>query len=115
MFAGPSLSVVDYRCDAGPHDRPFIESHGGFNLSYVRRGTFGYRVNGRASMINTYKPSTMSTTVVIVRASRVPTVSSRASAYARTTVVASIVWSPQRARQPFSVRASSASGDLGKV
>ena len=34
---------------------------------------------------------------------------------ARTTVVATIVWSPQRARQPFSVRASSASGDLGKV
>jgi AraC-like DNA-binding protein len=48
VFAGPALSVVDYRCDVGPKDRPFVESHGGFNLSYVRRGTFGYRVNNRA-------------------------------------------------------------------
>src|SRR5688572_7720407 len=42
-----SISVVDYRCDAGPGDRPFPEHHQAFSLSYVRWGTFCYRVRGR--------------------------------------------------------------------
>lgn len=46
LHDGP-ISVVDYRCDAGPEDRPFPESHQAFSLSYVRHGTFGYRVRGR--------------------------------------------------------------------
>jgi AraC family transcriptional regulator len=37
------LSVIDYRCRAGPHDAPCAEVHGGFSISYVRRGSFGYR------------------------------------------------------------------------
>lgn len=41
-----SLSVVDCRCDAGPGDAPFTELHGDFSVSYVRAGTFGYRVRG---------------------------------------------------------------------
>jgi AraC family transcriptional regulator len=43
-----SLSVIDYRCSAGPADEPFIELHGGFSLSYVRKGSFGYRVRGES-------------------------------------------------------------------
>jgi AraC-like DNA-binding protein len=43
-----TVSVVDYRCKAGPDDRPFIEVHGAYSLSYVRRGTFGYRTRGES-------------------------------------------------------------------
>ena len=48
LARGPSLSVVDYRCEAGPGDRPFVELHGCFCFSYVRRGAFGYRSRGAA-------------------------------------------------------------------
>jgi AraC-like DNA-binding protein len=44
---GP-ITVVDCRCSAGPADRPFIEVHDKHTVSYVRRGTFGYRHRGRA-------------------------------------------------------------------
>src|SRR5215467_2821195 len=43
-----SISVFDYRCTASPHTRPFAEWHGGYSVSYVRKGTFGYRVRGRS-------------------------------------------------------------------
>jgi AraC family transcriptional regulator len=43
-----SLSVVDRRCRAGPADEPFVELHTGFSLSYVRRGSFRYRVRGES-------------------------------------------------------------------
>jgi AraC family transcriptional regulator len=46
LQSGP-ISVIDYRCEAGPGDRPFPEQHRSFSLSYVRNGTFGYRVRGR--------------------------------------------------------------------
>jgi AraC family transcriptional regulator len=41
-----SISVIDYRCSAGPTDQPFVELHDGFSLSYVRKGSFGYRTRG---------------------------------------------------------------------
>ena len=40
------IAVTDYRCDLGPADAPFAELHGGFSVSYVRKGSFGYRVRG---------------------------------------------------------------------
>jgi len=43
-----ALQVIDYRCSAGPHDRPFLERHGSFSISYVRRGSFGCVTRGRA-------------------------------------------------------------------
>jgi AraC family transcriptional regulator len=43
-----ALSVIDYRCDARPADRPAVERHGAYSLSYVRKGSFGYRVRGEA-------------------------------------------------------------------
>src|SRR5262245_48949236 len=43
-----SLSVVDRRCTAGPGDTPFAERHVDFSISYVRRGTFGYRARGQS-------------------------------------------------------------------
>ena len=41
-----AISVTDYRCNVGPADEPFMERHGGFDVAYVRKGTFGYRARG---------------------------------------------------------------------
>lgn len=41
-----SIAVIDYRCGAGPADASVVERHEGFSVSYVRRGSFGYRVRG---------------------------------------------------------------------
>jgi AraC-like DNA-binding protein len=46
LHSGP-ISVVDFRCVAGPGDPAFPERHAAFSISYVRHGTFGYRVRGR--------------------------------------------------------------------
>jgi AraC family transcriptional regulator len=43
-----SISVIDSRCAAGPADEPFVELHGAFSTSYVRRGSFGYRSRGES-------------------------------------------------------------------
>jgi AraC family transcriptional regulator len=48
LFEGDALSVIDYRCDARAADRPAVERHGAYSLSYVRKGSFGYRVRGEA-------------------------------------------------------------------
>src|SRR5919201_2131858 len=45
-YESEALSVYSYRCSAGPADRPFVEVHGRYSLSYVRRGTFGCRALG---------------------------------------------------------------------
>lgn len=47
LLDSPSMSIHDYRCAAGPHDRPFTECHGRHSISFVRRGSFGYRCGGR--------------------------------------------------------------------
>lgn len=41
-----SISVVDYRCTAGPDDAPFVESHTSHSVSYVRKGSFGCSTGG---------------------------------------------------------------------
>src|SRR3989442_6065106 len=46
LLRSDSLRVVDRRCEASPSDAPFVEVHGDYSLSYVRRGTFGYRRRG---------------------------------------------------------------------
>src|SRR5271169_6648167 len=48
VFRTESTSVIDYRCEAGPGDAPFIEVHNSFSISYVRSGTFGCRARGRS-------------------------------------------------------------------
>jgi AraC-like DNA-binding protein len=48
LFDNGSMSVVDYRCAALPTDKPFVEQHDAFSLSFVRRGSFGYRLRGEA-------------------------------------------------------------------
>ncbi len=46
LHAG-ALSVYEFRCTAGPADRPFEEVYDGWSVSYVRRGSFGLRTRGR--------------------------------------------------------------------
>ena len=48
LWQSDTLTVIDYRCDADRHVEPFVEQHGGFDLAYVREGSFGYRTRGEA-------------------------------------------------------------------
>ncbi len=48
LLQGPTIGATDYRCTAGPGDRPFAECHGGYSIAYVRKGSFGYRARGRS-------------------------------------------------------------------
>jgi AraC-like DNA-binding protein len=41
-----ALSVLDFRCQAGPQTPVAIERHDLTSVSYVRRGSFGYRARG---------------------------------------------------------------------
>jgi hypothetical protein len=43
-----SIRVSRYCCDAGPGAKAFTEMHEGHPVSYVRRGSFGYRAHGQA-------------------------------------------------------------------
>jgi AraC family transcriptional regulator len=43
-----SISVIDRRCSVAPGIVPFVEVHDGFSISYVRRGSFGYRTRGES-------------------------------------------------------------------
>ena len=47
LLQRPSISVIDYRCSAGPDDRPFAEQHRCHSLSFVRKGSFGCHSRGR--------------------------------------------------------------------
>ncbi|WP_211453176.1 AraC family transcriptional regulator [Collimonas antrihumi] len=42
-----SITVIDYRCDASPADKPIAELHRNHSVSYVRRGSFGLRYRGK--------------------------------------------------------------------
>lgn len=41
------ISVSDFRCTAGPDDKPFVEQYGSHSISYVRKGSFGCCTRGR--------------------------------------------------------------------
>ncbi|MEO8004659.1 MAG: AraC family transcriptional regulator [Betaproteobacteria bacterium] len=43
-----AVSIVDYRCTAGPDEKSFVEVHRSFSVSYVRKGSFGYRARGQS-------------------------------------------------------------------
>ena len=44
-----SISVSDFRCTAGPGDKPFAEQHRCHSISYVRKGSFGLHWRGKFS------------------------------------------------------------------
>lgn len=45
---GP-VAALDYRCPAGPAQEPYAEWHETFSISYVRKGSFGYRTRGHTA------------------------------------------------------------------
>jgi AraC-like DNA-binding protein len=48
LFEGATLAVRDYRCEAGPADRPVVECFNEHSISYVREGSFGCSARGHA-------------------------------------------------------------------
>ncbi len=48
LLQRPSVTVSDFRCSAVPGDKPFVEQHGCHSISFVRKGSFGYRSRGRS-------------------------------------------------------------------
>jgi AraC family transcriptional regulator len=48
LLARGGLTVADYRCAAGPGDRPFTEVFPAHVIAYVRKGSFGCRARGRS-------------------------------------------------------------------
>ena len=48
LLRSDTVSVIDYRCAAGRADKPFVERHESYSVSYVRKGSFGCRTEGRA-------------------------------------------------------------------
>jgi AraC-like DNA-binding protein len=47
LYQRPSIAVSDFRCSAVPGDKPFAEQHRCHSISYVRKGSFGYRSHGQ--------------------------------------------------------------------
>jgi AraC-like DNA-binding protein len=47
LLQRPLISVSDFRCSAGPDDKPFVEQYRCHSVSYVRKGSFGCRTRGR--------------------------------------------------------------------
>lgn len=41
LLTTPSMTISEFRCDAGPDDTPFAESRTGHSIAYVRAGSFG--------------------------------------------------------------------------
>ena len=41
------ISVTEFRCTAGPGDKPFAEQFPAHSISYVRKGSFGCHCRGR--------------------------------------------------------------------
>ena len=39
--------MSDFRCSAGPGDKPFAEQHHCHSISYVRKGSFGLHCRGK--------------------------------------------------------------------
>ncbi len=48
LLLSEKLSVYDYRCEFGPGDRPFVESHRSYSIAYVRKGSFGCQARGES-------------------------------------------------------------------
>lgn len=47
VFESASVRIDDFRCKSGIGAPAAVELHGGFSLSFVRQGSFGYRSLGR--------------------------------------------------------------------
>jgi len=48
LFDRNNISVTEFRCTAGPDDKPFAEEFPAHSISYVRKGSFGCHCRGRS-------------------------------------------------------------------
>jgi AraC-like DNA-binding protein len=48
LFDRNNISVTEFRCTAGPGDKPFAEQFPAHSISYVRKGSFGCHCRGRS-------------------------------------------------------------------
>jgi AraC-like DNA-binding protein len=48
LLQRPLISVSDFRCSAGPGDKPFTEQYRCHSVSYVRKGSFACHTSGRS-------------------------------------------------------------------
>ncbi|THD67023.1 MAG: AraC family transcriptional regulator [Bradyrhizobium sp.] len=48
LLQRPSITVSDFRCSAAPGDAPFVERHRCHSISFVRKGSFGCRAQGKS-------------------------------------------------------------------
>jgi len=48
VLRGDAVSVFEYRCTAGPDDKPYTETRDAHYLAFVRRGSFGCRTQGES-------------------------------------------------------------------
>ncbi len=46
VLQSDSITAFDCRCDSGPGDAPFVESHSSYALAYVRSGSFACHTRG---------------------------------------------------------------------
>lgn len=46
LFEHNQISVTEFRCTAGPDDKPFAEAFPAHSISYVRKGSFGCHCRG---------------------------------------------------------------------
>ena len=47
LLEGNRISVTEFRCTAGPGEKPFAEEFPAHSISYVRKGNFGCHCRGR--------------------------------------------------------------------
>ena len=48
LLQRPTVTVSEFRCTAEPGEKPFTELHRCHSISFVRKGSFGYRCRGRS-------------------------------------------------------------------
>lgn len=48
LFRSAHVRVDDYRCEVAHSAAPYVELHHSYSLSYVRKGSFGYRSRGKS-------------------------------------------------------------------
>jgi AraC-like DNA-binding protein len=48
LLQRPTMTVSDFRCSAVPGEKPYAELHQRHSISFVRKGSFGYRCCGKS-------------------------------------------------------------------
>lgn len=52
LAAGEGWKLTEFRCEAGPQDRPYEEQHGRFSIAAVAEGSFTYRASHGSALLH---------------------------------------------------------------